>query len=138
MVEDFESRPHRAVSYVVKKENEIQEWNEQKLPKVLPSYSVGRLPGRSTKVKDREEGEEDEDSGERRIRNEIARAVVTGIKEKTSAHDDAKAMAHRTVGQSVNQNWDCSQIENEEEEEDGNWRMENQMDVQWDEDEKLK
>ena len=48
VVEDFESRPHTAVSFVVEREKEIQEWNEQKLPKVLPGYSGGRLPGRST------------------------------------------------------------------------------------------
>ena len=58
VVEDFESRPHKAVSFVVEREKEIQEWNEQKLPKVLPGYSGGRLPERSTKVKGREEGEE--------------------------------------------------------------------------------
>ena len=47
VVEDFESRPHEAVSFVVKREKEMQEWNEQKLPKVLPGYSRGRPPGRS-------------------------------------------------------------------------------------------
>ena len=41
-VEDFESRPHKAVSFVVRREKEIQEWNEQKLPRVLPGYSGGR------------------------------------------------------------------------------------------------
>ena len=46
-MEDFESRPHKAVSFVVERENEIQAWNQQKLPKVLPGYSGGRLPGRS-------------------------------------------------------------------------------------------
>ena len=35
VVEDFESRPHKAVSSGVQRENEIQEWNEQKLAKVL-------------------------------------------------------------------------------------------------------
>ena len=46
------------MSFLVKKrEKEIQEWNEQKLPKVLPGYSGGRLPGRSAKEKGREEGE---------------------------------------------------------------------------------
>ena len=51
VVEDFESRPHKAVSFLVEREKEIQEWNEQKLPKVLPGYSGGRLPGRSVKEK---------------------------------------------------------------------------------------
>ena len=76
VVEDFESRPHKAVSFVVERGREIQEWNEQKLPKVLPGYSGGRLLGTSTKEKGREEGEVEEESGERRIRNEIAQEVV--------------------------------------------------------------
>ena len=46
VMEDFESRPHEAVSFVVERGKEIQEWNEQKLPKALPGYSGGRLPGR--------------------------------------------------------------------------------------------
>ena len=33
--------------------------------------------------------------------------------------------------QSVKQNWDCSQIENDEEEEEEDWPKENQMEVQW-------
>ena len=86
-VEDFESRPHKAVIFEVERGKERQEWSEQKLPKVLPGYSGGRLPGRSTKSKrQRRKGEDDEDSGVRRIRNEIAHEAVTGIKEKTSAH----------------------------------------------------
>ena len=68
VVKDFESRPHKAVSFVVEREKEIQEWNEQKLPKALPGYSGGRLPGRSTKEKGREEGQVDEGSEQRRIR----------------------------------------------------------------------
>ena len=78
VVEDFESRPHKAMSFVVEREKEIQEWTEQKLPKALLGYSGGRLPGRSTK--DREEGELHEDSEESKIRNEIAQEVVAGIK----------------------------------------------------------
>ena len=63
VAEDFEWRPHKAVSFLFPQEMEMQEWNEQKLPKVLPGYSGGRLPGRSTKEKGREEREVDEDSG---------------------------------------------------------------------------
>ena len=36
VVEDFESRPHKAVCIVVERK---KRWNEQKLPKVLPGYS---------------------------------------------------------------------------------------------------
>ena len=66
VVEDFESRPHKAVSSVVEREKEMQEWHEQKLPKVLAGYSGGRLPGRSTKEKGREEEAQEEDSRERK------------------------------------------------------------------------
>ena len=45
------------------------------------------MPGRSTKEKGREEGLVDEDSGEKRISNEISQEVVAGIKEKVSVHD---------------------------------------------------
>ena len=41
VVEDSESRPHKAEIFVVEREKEMQKWNEQKLPKVLPGYSVG-------------------------------------------------------------------------------------------------
>ena len=49
VVEDFESRQLQAVSFVVDRGKEIQDWNEQRLPKMLPGYSGGRLPGRSAK-----------------------------------------------------------------------------------------
>ena len=42
-VEDFESKPHKAVSFVVERDNEVQEWNEQNMPKTLSGYSGGRL-----------------------------------------------------------------------------------------------
>ena len=130
----FESRPHKAISSVVKGETEMKEWNEQKMPKVLPGYSGGRLLGRSTKEKGREEGELDEGKEERRNKSEIAQEVVAGIKEKAGVHEDAKGNAQRTAGQSAKQNWICPQIENEkeEEEEEDDWEKENQMEVQWD------
>ena len=134
----FESRPHNAVSFVVEREREkeIQDWNEQKMPKVLPGYSGVKLPGRSSEA-GKEEGEEQEENGERRIKNEIAQKVVECIKRKACAHEDAKSTAQRTVWQSVKQNWDCSQIENEEEKEEDDKQKENKMEVQWAEDEKL-
>ena len=48
-------------------------------------------------------------------------------REKASAHEDAKSTAQRAAGQSVKQNWDCSQIETEEEEEEEDWQKEDQM-----------
>ena len=101
VVEDFESRPHNAVSSVVERDKEVQEWNEQKIPKALPGHSGGRLPRRSTKEKGRED---EEDSRERQVRNELAQEVVAGIKNKAaSAHEDAKPTAQGTVGQGVSQ-----------------------------------
>ena len=135
VVEDFESRPHEAAFFVVEeREKEMKEWNEQKLPKVLPGYSGGRLPGRSTKEKGREEGEVDEDGEERRIRGQIVQEVVAGIKEKVSVHDGEKSDVKRPVEQSFMRSWDCSQIENEEDEE--SWREGDQMAAQWEEEQK--
>ena len=79
---------------------------------------------------------EKEESGERRIRNEIAREVVAGIEKKAKAQVDDKPIAKRTVGQSAKQSWDCSPCESEEEEE-GDWQKEDQMEMQWVEDEKM-
>ena len=61
VVEDFESRPQKAVSFLEEREKEIQEWNEQKMLMALPDYSGGRLPGRSTKERSREEEEAERD-----------------------------------------------------------------------------
>ena len=66
----------KAVTFVVERGKERQEWSEQKVPKVLPGYSGGRLPGRSTEEKGGEEGEEDEGSEERTVRNEIIIEVI--------------------------------------------------------------
>ena len=52
-------------------------------------------------------------------------------------HQDARSAAKRTVGQRVQQSWDCSQLGNEEEKEEEIWREENQMESPWAEDEKL-
>ena len=46
-------------------------------------------------------------------------------------------LSQRTVGQSVKQGCDCSQIGNEEQEEEEVWQKENQMELQWAEHEKL-
>ena len=46
---------------------------------------------------------------ERQVRNEIVLKVVAGIEKKARAQADEKPIA---------QSWDCSQIEEEEEEED--------------------
>ena len=114
VVEYFEPRPHKAVSFVVERGKERQEWSKQKLPKVLPG---GRsLPGRSTKEKGREEGEVHEGGEERRLKDQIVEEVVAGIQEKV-VDEGVKNNVKRLGGQCLVRSWDCSRIENEEEEE---------------------
>ena len=50
-------------------------------------------------------------------------------------HDGIKEAVQKPAGQGVMRSWDCSQIENEEEEE--SWREGNQMAAPWDEEQKL-
>ena len=47
VVEDFESRPHKAVTFLEERDKELQEVRELKMPKALPGYSGGKLSGRS-------------------------------------------------------------------------------------------
>ena len=63
--------------------------------------------------------------------------MVAGIEKKARAQIDAKQTAQRVAGQSVKQNWDCSQIENGQEEEDGDWQQREHTEMQWVEDEQL-
>ena len=99
--------------FVVKREKEIKE--------------------RSTKEKGREEGSVDEDGEESRIRSQIEQEVVAGIKEKVSVHSGEAVQ--KPVGQGVTRSWDCSQMENEEEEE--SWQEGDQMTAQSDAEQKL-
>ena len=115
----------------------MQEWNKQKLPKVLPGYSGGRLPARSTKEKGREEGEVDEDGEKRRSEVRSSKKWLRASRRRQACMKMPRRMHN---GQSVKQNWDCSQIENEEEEEEEeeeNWQNEDQMEERWAEDHKL-
>ena len=73
VIEDFESRSHKAVTCVVERRKEKHEWNEQKLPQ--GRYSGGRRPGRNTEEKGREEAE-CEGSEQRQKKNEIIEEVI--------------------------------------------------------------
>ena len=55
VVEDFESRPHKASLFVAERDKEIQEWREQQILEASPGFSGGRLPGRSKAEKGRAE-----------------------------------------------------------------------------------
>ena len=69
VVEDFESRLHKAVSFMVERDKEVQEWIE--------------------------------------------------------------STEQRTVERRVRQNWDCSQIEDRDEEEVMEWHEEDELKEQW-------
>ena len=53
VIEDFESRPHKVVTFIVERGKERQEWNEQKLPKALPGHSRDMHGGRRRKKQTR-------------------------------------------------------------------------------------
>ena len=94
VIENFESRPHKAVTFEVERGKERQEWNEQELPKALPGYSGRRLPGRRTEEKGREEGEEGEGSEQRQEKNEKMEEVI-----RSSQRDGLrKTKRHTKVG----------------------------------------
>ena len=59
VVKDFESRPHKAVSFVVERDKEVQEWNERFLPAVEEGCQGEALKKQVEK----------EESGGRRIGN---------------------------------------------------------------------
>ena len=67
----------------------------------------------------------------------VVQEVIAATEKKTRTHQDPKPTELRTVGQSVKHNWDCWQIEDREEEDVLDWQEEDQMELQWDEDEKL-
>ena len=56
------------MSFLVERVKEIQEWNEQKLPKVLPGYSC---QGEAKRNEAEEKEEEEKESRERQVRYEI-------------------------------------------------------------------
>ena len=42
----YESRPHKAVTFLVERDKEFQELRELKMPEALPGFSGGKLLGR--------------------------------------------------------------------------------------------
>ena len=72
VVEDFESKPRKAVTFLVEREEEIQDWRELKMKKkTLPGFSGGKLPGRSRAEGGREEEEV------RNVENEVRNVILT-------------------------------------------------------------
>ena len=61
----FESRPHKAVSFVAERDNKFQAWPEHKMPEAPPGFSGGMSPGRSKGEEGRKEEDEEEENQER-------------------------------------------------------------------------
>ena len=80
VVEDFESRPQKAVSFVV--ERDLDDAGMEGAEGACLKHCLGE--------KGREEEDEEENSREKQVRNEITQGVVAGIKKKASAFENAK------------------------------------------------
>ena len=57
----------------MERNNEFQVWRDQKMPKKLPGFSGGRLPGTSKVAKKREEEKGEEEGQEKKVENEVIR-----------------------------------------------------------------
>ena len=100
MIEYIESRPHKAVTFVV----------DTGMERAKNAEGVAWFQWRKvTRKKHRRERR----SEERRVRNEIIKEVMKGIK-KMAVEESVKSEGKRTGGLDLMQSWDCSQIENEE------------------------
>ena len=55
VVDDFESRPRKAVFFRVERDKEVQEVRDLDIPKALPGFSAGTLPD-SRKAESGKEG----------------------------------------------------------------------------------
>ena len=60
VVEDFESRPRKAVTFPVERDKAIQVVNELKIPKASPGFSGGDMP-KGSKAEGGTEGNDEED-----------------------------------------------------------------------------
>ena len=74
------------------------------------------------------------ESEQRQEKNEISKEVI-GSSQTMAFEESCKNEGKRTGGQNPIQRWDCSQIENEEEEE--SWQEGGQMAEQWEEEQHL-
>ena len=98
-----------------KKVKEMQEWNEQRMPKGAAWLQWRKVARKDTKEVGREEGEAKDKNCDRSIRDEIAQQVVANIKEKAGKYENAKLISQDACRQSDKQGWNCSLIESKEE-----------------------
>ena len=76
VVEDFESRPHKAVTFLVERDKEIiRDLRQLKMPKALSGHSGGKLPGRNKAARGKEGKEEEEEV--QKMENKVMSAILT-------------------------------------------------------------
>ena len=90
VVEDFESRPLTALTFMVEGDKEFQVRREQKKPRALPGFSGGKLPGRS-KVKEEEEDGEEEGQ-KKKMENEGMTEILAGVPRETDAAGEGESL----------------------------------------------
>ena len=84
VVDDFEARPHKAVTLEVERDQEIQVRRGQKMPKASPGFGGGKLLGRSH-VEEGIEREEEEEG--QNMENELMNETLAGWPRETDAAD---------------------------------------------------
>ena len=109
MVEYFESRAHKAVSIVVERDKEIQQWREEQMPKALPGFSGRKLPGRSKGEAGKEEKDEEEKDQEGQIRSQVTRGIIAGVLKEADTVEGGVTRNTVPVTQSINV-WDSGKI----------------------------
>ena len=100
VVEDFESRPHKAVTLLAARDKEFQMCREQKMPKAIPGFNGGKLPGRSN-VEGRKEEEREEEGQEKKMENEVIRGIIAGVSKKADAVGSGVTRNAVPVAQSI-------------------------------------
>ena len=129
MVEDFESRPLNAVIFWVDREVNSGSARVQGA-KSLARIQWLNMPGRSNAEGEKEEKAEGEEV--RRVEKEvmnavlmaspiesIASGVVAGVEDMENVGRGPSGVVAEEPFQHVNQSWDCSQVEKEQERCDG-------------------
>ena len=135
VVEDFESRTHKAVSFVVERDKEVQEWNEQKMPQGASWLTV--------EAGCQEESQKKKAEKKRRKRRTVGRDKL-GMKSlrkllRASRRRQARMKMPRRphkkeqLGKVSSNMGIARKLRNVGEEEDEVWQGWEQMEVQWDE-----
>ena len=130
MVEDFESRPRKAVTFWVDREVKSGSARVQEGAKSFVRIQWWNMPGRSNAEGEKEEKAEEEEV--RRVEKEVMNAVLMASPIESTASgvvvvvEDMENVGRGPSGvvaeelfQHVNQSWDCSQVEKEQERCDG-------------------